>query len=379
MTTLKRVRVGIGAARYLDVDLALDLGDLHPTGHAALMLDLQIQGGTIHSADPIVGFMHRSSEKLFEARDYRQILMLANRHDWLSALHGELGVALTIEDALGLIPPERAVWSRMLLAEITRVSAHLLLLETLCAAVLPWRETFVATHQAATGNRVHPMITRIGGLARPLDEVWLDEAERLLAAFNEAWPQLRTDVEAGADRVQGLAVLSAVDAAAYGASGPVGRASGVHFDLRWRSPYLAYSKLQESQDAHAPVSRGPEMTAGDARARYLQVVDEVTRSVHLSKQALAKVRAMGEGPIDVLLPKVVRVPEGSWYRAIEGPLGMQGYLLVSTAERTPWRLKLRTPSFSHAQALIAALPGTPVDRLADALASMFIVVGDVDR
>ena len=374
MTSMKRVRVGVGAARYLDVDLALDLGDLHPTGHAAMMLDLEVDDDVIVSADPKVGFLHRSAEKLFEARDYRQILMLANRHDWLSAFHAELGVALTVEQALGITPPERAMWARTLLAEFTRITAMLLLLEPLTPNVLPWRERFITTQQLATGNRVHPMITRIGGLARPIDPEWLDTVDALLDAFTPAWAAIGNEVEVLARNLQGIAVLTQAQATTFGASGPVGRASGVAIDLRWQSGYLAYPLLEPSaQDA------GDALTSGDARSRYEQVAVEVTSSIDLVRQCLVVVRQLESGPVDVALPKVVRAPEGSWYLAIEGPLGMLGYLLVSTAERSPWRLKLRTPSFNHAQALIAALPGTELHRLADALRSMFLVVGDIDR
>lgn len=379
MTSSQRIRVGVGAARYLDVDLALDLGALHPTGHAALILDLTVIDGIIASADPVVGFLHRSAEKLFEARDYRQILMLANRHDWLSAFHGELGVALTVEHALGITPPERALWSRTLLAEFTRITAMLLLLEPLTARVLPWRESFITTQQLATGNRVHPMITRIGGLARPLDTDWLDTAERLLDAFLLHWAEISSEVKNLAHELKGIGVLTTADATAYGASGPVGRASGVHLDLRWQPGYLAYPSLRPSILDRVDDADDEALTAGDARARYGQLLVEITSSLALVRQCLVMVRTLDEGPVDVPLPKVVRAPEGCWYLAVEGPLGVLGYFLVSTAERSPWRLKLRTPSFNHAQALVAALPGTPLDRLADALRSMFLVVGDIDR
>jgi NADH-quinone oxidoreductase subunit D len=371
-STSQQVRVGVGAARYLGVDIALDLGDLHPTGHAALMLDLQVAKGIIQTADPIVGFLHRSTEKLFEARDYRQILMLANRHDWLSAFHGELGVALVVEQALGLAPPERATWARTLLAEFTRITALLLLLEPIAPDLLRWRENFVSTQQEATGNRVHPMITRIGGLARPLDMEWLNRAGALVSALQVDWSEVIAGATQAARTQRGIAVLSTADAASYGVTGPVGRASGLHLDLRIDPGYLAYPLLE-------PVSVDFPDAAGDAEARYLHLLSEIRVSLDLVQQCIAVVRNMGAGPVDVALPKVLRAPEGSWYLRVEGPLGSVGYLLVSTAERTPWRLKLRTPSFSHAQALVAALPGTPMDRLADALRSMFLVVGDIDR
>jgi NADH-quinone oxidoreductase subunit D len=373
--TSRKVLVALGAARHLDADLILDLGDLHPAQHGALQLALDLEGDVITGADARVGLLHRSAEKLFEARDYRQILMLANRHDWLSAFSSELGVALTIEAAMGIIPPERATWARTLLAEVNRVTASLLLIGAVVPQASPSlavREELQELQERATGGRVHPMITRIGGLAHPLAPDWLDDLERVLAGLTDQLPAVRKSVTTAMQAHTGVAELTTADALSIGVSGPVARASGVDLDLRRDAQLLSYPELASLIDV-------PIATAGDIPARYQVLLAQIAVSVALACAAAARLRELGEGPVNVPLPKVVRVPESTSYGEFEGPLGRSGYLLSSVGEKTPWRLKLRTPSFANVQALARALPGTPLAALAPAVTSFFFVVGDIDR
>ena len=373
--TSRQVLVALGAARHLDADLILDLGDLHPAQHGALPLALDLEGDVVIGADARVGLLHRSAEKLFEARDYRQILMLANRHDWLSAFSSELGVALTIEAAMGIIPPERATWARTLLAEVNRVTASLLLIGAAVPDAVPSlgiREELQELQERATGGRVHPMITRIGGLAHPLAPDWLDDLERVLARLTDHLPAMCEAVSATMEPLTGVAVITRDDAVSIGVSGPVARASGVDLDLRRDAQLLAYPEL-------APLIDIPIATAGDIPARYRVLLAQIPVSIALACAAADRLRELGHGPVNVPLPKVVRVPESTSYGEFEGPLGRSGYLLSSVGEKTPWRLKLRTPSFTNVQALARALPGTPLAALAPAVTSFFFVVGDIDR
>lgn len=373
--TSRQVLVALGAARHLDADLILDLSDLHPAQHGALQLALDLEGDVITGADARVGLLHRSAEKLFEARDYRQILMLANRHDWLSAFSSELGVALTIEAAMGIIPPERATWARTLLAEVNRVTASLLLIGAAVPDAVPSlgiREELQELQERATGGRVHPMITRIGGLAHPLAPDWLDDLKRVLARLTDQLPAMCEAVSASMEPLTGVAVITRDDALSIGVSGPVARASGVDLDLRRDAALLAYPEL-------APLIDVPIATAGDIPARYRVLLAQIPVSIALACAAADHLRELGEGPVNVPLPKVVRVPESTSYGEFEGPLGRSGYLLSSVGEKTPWRLKLRTPSFTNVQALARALPGTPLAALAPAVTSFFFVVGDIDR
>ena len=355
---MRELTVGTGAgAEFLGADVVLPLGPRHPSAHGVLQVRLTVDGDTVVAAEPIVGFMHRGAEKLFEVRDYRQITVLANRHDWLSAFGSELGVVGAVERMLGLEVPPRAVWLRTLLAELNRVLNHLMFL-----GGHRQRETVQAVLEEATGGRIHYMANRVGGLKEDVPAGWTDRVRAAVAA-------VRADVPAVPGIAPGVGVLRAADARAYGVSGPVARASGLDFDLRRDEPYLAYGEL--------PV-RVVTRTAGDARARYECLVEQVRVSLELADAVLDRLPALS-GPVNVRLPKTVRAPEGAVYEWTENPLGINGYYLVSHGERTPWRLKLRSASFNNVQALTAILPGTRVEDLTTVLASVFFVVGDIDR
>jgi NADH-quinone oxidoreductase subunit D len=367
------VLVGIGAARYLDADIVLDLADLHPGQHGALQIALRIEGDVITQADPRVGLMHRSTEKLFEARDYRQLMMLANRHDWLSSFTSELAIALVIESAMGITPPERATWSRLLLAEMNRLSASLLLIGAILPAgndAIRLRARLSELQESATGGRVHPMINRIGGIAQPLTDSWLSDLPAVLDDLERCIGPLGASVALVNAHLAGVARLCYADAVEYGVTGPVGWASGLDMDVRRHAPYLAYGEVPNTVSV---------ATAGDIPARYDVLIGQLAPSVTTMRLAAERLGELGEGPVDVPLPKVVRVPEGVSYGQVEGPLGAIGILLVSAADKTPWRLKLRTPSFSNVQGMARALVGTNIDHLAAAVMSFFLVTGDIDR
>jgi NADH-quinone oxidoreductase subunit D len=350
------VGTGVGADR-LGADVVLPLGPHHPSAHGVLQVRLTVDGDTVVTADPIIGFMHRGAEKLFEVRDYRQITVLANRHDWLSAFGSEIGVVTAVERMLGLELPPRAVWLRTLLAELNRALNHLMFL-----GGLTQREPLQAVLEEASGGRIHYMANRVGGLKEDVPAGWTDRVRRAVAA-------VRADLPAVPEVAPGIGVLSLADAKAYGVSGPVGRASGLDVDLRRDEPYLAYGEL-----AVPVVTR----TAGDARARYECLSDQLAVALDLADAVLDRLPAL-TGPVNVRLPKTVKAPEGAVYEWTENPLGINGYYLVSRGERTPWRLKLRSASFNNVQALKALLPGTAVEDLVAVLGSVFFVVGDIDR
>ena len=340
-----------------------------------MQVRVELEDDTIIAADPQIGLLNRSVEKLFEARDYRQLMMLANRHDWVSPFASEVGIALTLEDAMGITPPECATWTRTLLLELTRISAALLFIGSAIAdeIALTLRESYVDLQELATGNRVHPMFARIGGIAAPVTSDWLSRVR-------ESMSRTRADLTRLSDRTQeyaqsnaGIAVLAHADALAFGATGPVGRASGVGIDLRTQQPYLAYGELVDLLPTSS-TSNG-----GDVTARYEALLAEIGPSLAIVEACADRIAALGDAPVNVSLPKVVKAPEGTYYGRIDSPTGTSGYLLVSTAEKAPWRFKLRTPSFAHAQAMTTALVGCPIDQLEDALMSFFLVTGDIDR
>jgi NADH-quinone oxidoreductase subunit D len=377
---LRQMTVGTGAGIDTE-DMVLNIGPQHPSTHGVLRLKLTLDGERVVTAEPIIGYMHRGAEKLFEVRDYRQVIVLANRHDWLSAFSSELGVALAVERLMGIEVPERAVWLRTAMAELNRVLSHLMFLGSYpleMGAITPVfyafrdREVLQGVMEEASGGRMHYMFNRVGGVKEEVPEGWTDRARAAIDLVRKRLPDLDNLIrrnEIFLARTVGVGVLSAEAAAAYGASGPVARASGLDFDLRRDEPYLAYAQLK------VPVVT---RTAGDCHARFEVLLDQVYVSLDLAEQCLTELDKL-TGPVNVRLPKVVKAPEGHTYAWTENPLGVNGYYLVSRGEKTPWRMKLRTASYSNVQALSSLLPGCLVPDLVAVLGSMFFVVGDVDK
>jgi NADH-quinone oxidoreductase subunit D len=357
---LNEVVAGVGPVAG-SCDLTLELGTHHPSTHGSLRLRLALDGDEVVKAEPLVGALHRGAEKLFEVRDYRQVLMLANRHDWLAAFNNEVGVALAAERLLGMEVPARATWLRTLLCEVNRVLSHLMFLGFLDPAFVALRAPLQRVLEEATGGRVHVVYTRVGGLYEDVPPGWEDRCAAALDEVRAGLPAVELDP------LSGLGVLTQEAALSYGVSGPVARAGGVDLDLRRDDPYLAYGELA------VPVVLG---TAGDAAERFRCLHEQVRVSLDVAGECLAR---LPSGPVNVKLPKNLRVPEGSTYAWTEAPSGIAGYYLVSRAATTPWRLAMRTASFSNVSALPAVLPGCRVQDLPAVLASFFFVVGDIDK
>lgn len=368
--------LGVGSAALLPCDDELPLPAHHPLANPGFQLGIVVTDGVVTSADPRPGLMHRSAEKLFESRDLRQAMILADRHDWLSSASSEVNVALACEAALGITPPERATWIRTMLVELTRISATLAFLAPVAGPVGDragrGRETLVDLQELLTGARVHPGFARIGGVAAPIDDDGLAATTAVCSDLDSMLPALADAVSAYASPLAGVAHLTRDAAVAFGTLGPVGRASGLDVDLRRDEPYLAYAQLAGLVDVCTA-------TGGDVPARYDVLVRQLPGSVALVRACVDELRRLGEGPFDVRLPKVVRLPEGMTYSWIEGPIGVTGCLLVGSGEKNPWRMKIRSASFTTMQAMAAALPGTPEHLLADAVMSFPMVLGDVDR
>ncbi|WP_433247537.1 NADH-quinone oxidoreductase subunit D [Streptosporangium sp. CA-135522] len=388
----REISVGIGAGadavhavrgkELATEDMVLNIGPQHPSTHGVLRLRLTLDGERISAAEPIVGYMHRGAEKLFEVRDYRQIIMLANRHDWLSAFANELGVVLAVERMLGMEVPVRAVWMRTLLAELNRVLSHLMFLGSYpleLGAITPVfyafreRETLQAVMEEISGGRMHYMFNRVGGLKEDVPEGWTDRAARAVADVRRRLPDIENLIagnEIFLARTLGVGVLDRETIMQYGVSGPIARASGVDVDLRRDDPYLAYDEL--------PV-RVVTRSAGDCHARFEVLLEQAKVSLDLADACLERLRELPRGPVNQRLPKVLKVPEGHTYAWTENPLGINGYYLVSRGEKTPWRMKLRSASYNNVQVLREMLPGHLVADMVAILGSMFFVVGDIDK
>lgn len=382
MTTERIVGIGAGAKELATEDMTLNIGPQHPSTHGVLRLKLTLDGERISAAEPIVGYMHRGAEKLFEVRDFRQIIVLANRHDWLSAFSSELGVILAVERMLGMEVPPRAVWMRTLLAEFNRILNHLMFLGSYpleMGAITPVfyafreREALQRVMEEISGGRMHYMFNRVGGLKEELPAGWTARARTAVAEVRARMGDI-DDIIVGNEifraRTRGVGVLTKEQIMQYGVSGPIARASGVDFDLRRDEPYLAYGELD------VPVVTRSE---GDCLARFECLLEQVHVSLDLADACLDRLAELPPGPINQRLPKVLKVPEGHTYAWTENPLGINGYYLVSRGEKTPWRMKLRSASFNNIQVLTELLPGNLVADMIAILGSMFFVVGDIDK
>ncbi len=351
---------------------AISLGPGHPTSTGMITIEAGIEDGVISGADVTSGFGHRAAEKLFEVRDYRSMIMLADRHDWMAAFSGELSLTLTVESAMRLTPPPRASILRTLLAELARLHSHLSFLSyiatpdtsvRLWAAVDGIRKAMLGW----TGNRVHPMLCRVGGLAADAPDGWLDALDDLLDDVARVSSELRATLHS-TQRFRGLAVLDRETCLRYGLSGPVSRGAGLDLDRRGEG-YCAYARVFRPVDVRAP---------GDAHARLDVLVDELGTGVDMIRVARA---LAGETPgdVSVKLSRRLKVPEGEHTADVEAPWGIASCLLVSRGGQTPWRVALRTPSFSNLSALGTALEGAPRDSIADVVASLGYSVGDADK
>jgi NADH-quinone oxidoreductase subunit D len=389
MAVRHEVTLGIGSGALgtpTDPELAslgIELGAHHPSAHGGLRLHLVLDDDVVVSARPQIGLLHRGAEKLFEVRDYRQALVLANRHDWHASFGNELGIVLAVERMLGMEVPERATWARTLLAELTRALHHLTFLgayplapgaATAAYYALDEREALQRLLEEASGGRMHLMLNQVGGLKADLPDGWTQRARATVALVRERLPLLDGLVssEEFRARLRGIGVLPVEVAAAYGASGPTARASGLDLDLRRDAPYLGYADLGD-------VLRVVTREEGDCLARHEVLAEQTHVSLDLVDACLDRLDAIGPAPVNLKLPKVLRAPEGATYCWTENPSGISGYLLVSRNEKTPWRLKVRSASFNNLAVLPELLVGARLGDVVEVLGSLFYTVGDADR
>lgn len=365
----------IGSALGGASALPLELGPSHPMNSGFLPVAMETADGRVTAFDPRPGQLHRGAEALFEVRDLRQALSLANRHDWQAPLFGELAIALLVERELGVEVPPRAAWIRMLLAEHTRILSHLGFLSFIGwqlgrddLATDAVRERFRRQTRALTGNRLHPTAVRLGGVAVEPDDAWATAERALVADAARLADRLeRALLESGLGT--GVAPVSLAVVDAHGLGGPIARASGRDDDLRRG----AGGPAAVLADLLAPLD-GP--TDGDATARFRWMCAEITRSGLLVAGLLD---TLPRGELAVRLPNVVKLPEGDAHAAVEAPLGRAGVFVSSRGDKVPWRLSLRTPSLANVSAWPTVLPGTRTEDIAVAVASLPYVTGDLEK
>jgi NADH-quinone oxidoreductase subunit D len=306
-------------------------------------------------------------------------MALVNRHDWLSAFSNELGVALAVEKMLEMEVPARAQWIRMLIAEWNRILNHLMFVGSFAielGAITPMfyafreREDIQHLLESATGGRLHFTYNQPGGLKIDLPKGFLNRSADLVTVMRSRLKDLE-DLLLGNEiflaRTKGIGTLSPEVALDYGVTGATLQATGIAEDARVTEPYLKYGEI----DVTVPTGEN-----GDCWDRFYVLLKRMEASLDILDQCHDHI---GAGPVNSKLPKVVKAPEGVAYVRTENPLGQLGYYLDSAGGRTPWRLKMRTPSFNNVSVLSHLLRGALIPDAISILGSVFFVVGDIDR
>jgi NADH-quinone oxidoreductase subunit D/NADH-quinone oxidoreductase subunit C/D len=377
-------------AKYKETDesglttdhIVVNLGPQHPSTHGVFRIAVVLDGETIVSLKPVMGYLHRNHEKIGERNTFLQNMPYTDRLDYLSSMSNNFGYALAVEKLMGIEVPERAEYIRVMMAELTRIQNHVfaigMFLNDLGAFFTPSlyaleeRELILDIFEAVSGSRMMCNYFRFGGVARDLPEGTLEKIKDL--AFDrlprkvDELDRFLTENEIVRSRCIGQGVLSTEDAIRYSAAGPLLRASGVPYDVRRADPYSIYDRF----DFNVAVRYH-----GDIYDRYLIRLDEIRESIKIIQQA---VQQIPEGPIQTGKPQYqVRVPAGESYGRVEGPKGELGYYVVSTGKPNPWRYHVRAPSFINLTPFGPMCTGLKVADVVAVLGSIDIVLGETDR
>ena len=360
--------------------MTLNIGPQHPATHGTLRIITRLDGEQVISAEPVMGYMHRGYEKLLEVRTYPQVNTLVDRIDWLSSFANEVPFILAAEHLMEVEAPPRAQWIRTILFELSRqanVSLFLGDMGVQLGALTPVffafrdREHILNLIEAATGGRFHPNYNRIGGLKDDLPAGWIDETRMAMAKMRQFCDELETLLmgnEIFEKRCRGVGVIPADVALGYGLSGANVRASGVDWDLRRDAPGpLAWSEVDFKVWTH------PD---GDSFARYWVRMQEVRESTRIVEQLLD---ALPSGPIMAKVPRIIKVPAGEAYASTENPLGEMGYYVVSKGDTGPFRVRVRTASFNNISIVPWVMKGVFVPDIITILASLYFILGDIDK
>jgi NADH-quinone oxidoreductase subunit D len=360
--------------------MTLNIGPQHPATHGTLRIIARLDGEQVLWADPSCGYMHRGYEKLTEVRSYPQVTALVNRIDWLGSFANEVPFILAAEKLMGVEAPSRAQHIRTILFELSRIANVTLFLGDLgvqLGAVTPVffafrdREYVLNLIEGATGGRFHPNFDRIGGLKDDLPAGFIDETRNVmkkLRGFCDQIEDLLFGNEIFQSRTRGIGVIPKDVALQYGLSGANLRASGVDWDLRRDQKLpLAYDKVDFKVITH------PD---GDSFARCWVRLQEVRESTRIVDQLLDTIPA---GPIMAKVPKIIKVPEGEAWVSTENPLGEMGYYVVSQGDMGPFRVKIRSASFNNISITPWLLKGVYVPDIITILASLYFILGDIDR
>jgi NADH-quinone oxidoreductase subunit D len=384
--------------------MIVNMGPQHPSTHGVLRIMLELEGETVVASKPVIGYLHTGMEKTGEALNYVQGATNVTRMDYLSPLNNELVYSMATEALLEIEVPPRAIWIRMLMSELNRMSSHLMWMATngmdlgstsMMIFGFRERELLLAFFEKVTGLRMNHNYIRPGGVAADLPYGWQDDVTAICNTVEmrtKEYDEYLTGQPIFRERVDGVGVLDAETAVKLSVTGPLLRASGVPWDLRRTMPYLAYNEV----DFDVIVG-----TVGDCYDRYAVRLNEIRESIKIVRQIVAK---MPDGDYKVQDPKITppprkridesmealihhfkiytegfRVPEGEVYTAIESPRGELGCYMVSDGGPKPLRMHIRAPSFVNLQALPAMLKGRLIADAVAIISSLDPVMGEVDR
>jgi NADH-quinone oxidoreductase subunit D len=361
-------------------DMTLNIGPQHPATHGTLRIICRLDGEQVIWADPSPGYMHRGYEKLTEVRTYPQVTTLINRIDWLGSFANEVPFILAAEKLMEIEAPPRAQYIRTILFELSRLANVGLFLGDLgvqMGAVTPVfygfrdREHVLNLIESATGGRFHPNFDRIGGLKEDLPKGFIDETRAVMKKMRTYCDQIE-DVLIGNEifetRTRGVGVIPKDIALSYGLSGANLRASGVDWDLRRdQSLPMAWDKVDWKVWTH------PD---GDSFARCWVRLQETREATYIVDQLIDSLPA---GPIMAKVPRIIKVPAGEAWVATENPLGEMGYYIVSKGDLGPFRVKIRSASFNNVSIVPWVMRGVYVPDIITILASLYFILGDIDR
>jgi NADH-quinone oxidoreductase subunit D len=385
--------------------MTVNMGPQHPSTHGVLRLVLELDGETVLSASPTIGYLHTGIEKTCEQKKWQQVIPLVERMDYLSAQSNSMCFCLSVEKLLGVELPDRVREIRVLIAELQRINSHLVWLgthgmEVGAVSVMLYcfreRELLLNINEMLAGFRLFPSYMRIGGLREDLPRGFHEAVTSFLDRFVpklDEYEDLLTENEIYRERTRNVGRISKEQALAYGLVGPIGRAAGVAYDVRKVFPYLGY----DTYEFDVPVR-----TEGDVYSRYLVRVAEMRQSVKLCRQALARISPTGPFAIDdpritpppkdrvytemealiqhfLIYSQGFTVPAGEAYVPVEGPRGEQGFHIFSDGTNRPWRIKSRAPSLLACQALEQMIVGGLIADVIAVIGSIDVVMGDVDR
>ncbi len=360
--------------------MTLNIGPQHPATHGTLRIIARLDGEQVVWAEPSCGYMHRGYEKLTEVRTYPQVTSLVNRIDWLGSFANEVPFILAAEKLMGVEAPPRAQWIRTILFELSRIANVSLFLGDLgvqLGAITPVfmafrdREHVLNLIEATTGGRFHPNFDRIGGLKDDLPAGFIDETRAVMKTMRNFCTEIEDLLfgnEIFQSRTRGIGVIPKDIAMQYGLSGANARASGINWDLRRdQSLPMAWDKVDWKVWTH------PD---GDSFARCWIRLQEVREATLIVDQLLDNIPS---GPVMAKVPRIIKVPEGEAWVSTENPLGEMGYYVVSKGDLGPFRTKIRSASFNNISIVPWILKGVYVPDIITILASLYFILGDIDR